>query len=63
MKKYFYLVVSALAATMMSCGGGNQFKVEGNIEGAGDSTMLVLECAGSGNWYFVDSGVGRRLLC
>lgn len=49
MKKYFYLVVSALAATMMSCGGGNQFKVEGNIEGAGDSTMLVLECAGSGN--------------
>lgn len=55
MKKYFYLVVSALAATMMSCGGGNQFKVEGNIEGAGDSTMLVLECAGSGNWYFVDS--------
>ncbi|MGM9804185.1 MAG: redoxin domain-containing protein [Muribaculaceae bacterium] len=55
MKKYVYLVVCALAATMISCGGGNEFKVEGNIEGAGDSITMVLESAGSGNWYFVDS--------
>lgn len=55
MKKYLFLVVSALAATMISCGGSNEFKVDGNIEGAGDSTVMVLESAGSGNWYFVDS--------
>ncbi|MGN0214228.1 MAG: redoxin domain-containing protein [Muribaculaceae bacterium] len=55
MKKYVYLVVCALAATMISCGGGNEFKVEGNIAEAGDSTVMVLESAGNGNWYFVDS--------
>ena len=55
MKKYISLALVAMSAAMISCGGGNQFKVEGNIEGAGDSTVLVLECAGSGNWYFVDS--------
>ena len=55
MKKFAYIAVMALAATMISCGDKNQFEVEGNVAGAGDSTVMVLESAGSGNWYFVDS--------
>lgn len=55
MRKYAYIAVAALAATMISCGGNNQFKVEGNVEDSGDSTVMVLESAENGNWYFVDS--------
>lgn len=55
MKKYSYIAAAALAVSLMSCGDKNQFEVEGNVEGAGDTTVMVLESAGSGNWYFVDS--------
>lgn len=55
MKKYFYATLVAMSAALMSCGGKNEFKVSGTIEGANDSIAMVLESANSGYWLFVDS--------
>ena len=48
-----YIVV--LAAMMLVACGGNEFKVSGKIEGAGDTTQLVLEVSNNGMWLIADS--------
>ena len=48
------LVLGAIIAMMASC-NSNKFKVEGNIEGATDTTQLVLEVSSNGNWLILDS--------
>ncbi len=53
MKKYIYLAIVALVA-MCSC-TGNQFKVDGKIDGATDSVKVVLEQSSNGMWFVVDS--------
>lgn len=53
MKKYIYFAVLAVA-TLCSC-TGNQFKVDGKVEGATDSVKLVLEYTSNGMWFVVDS--------
>ncbi len=58
MKKYIYLAIISLTA-MCSC-TGNQFKVDGKIEGATDSVKLVLEQSSNGMWFEIDSvNVGK----
>ena len=34
---------------------GNKFHIDGTIEGAGDTTTLVLEQSSNGEWFIVDS--------
>lgn len=53
MKKYIFLAITAVAM-LCSC-TGNQFKVEGKVEGATDSVKLVLESSSNGMWFIVDS--------
>ena len=53
MKKYI-LSIAAMTAVMCSCSDGG-FRVTGNIEGAADTTKMVLESSNSGRWYIVDS--------
>ena len=53
MKKYI-LPIAAMAAMMCACGESG-FKVTGNIEGASDTTKLVLESSNSGRWFIIDS--------
>lgn len=48
-----YIVV--LAAIMLVACGGNEFKVSGNIEGASDTTKLVIEVSNNGMWLIADS--------
>lgn len=55
MKNSVLILAALTAGVLASCGGGNQFKVEGSIEGAGDTTKVVLETAENGAWLFVDS--------
>lgn len=52
MKKIFLMIMAIAALT--SC-HSNKFKVNGVIEGANDSTTLVLEQSSNGEWLFVDS--------
>jgi hypothetical protein len=55
MKKYLSIALSTVAATMLwSCGNTNNWIVEGSIEGA-DSTTLLLEAPGINGWYVLDS--------
>lgn len=53
MKKYFY-AMALLAMVLTSCSEG-KFKVDGKIDGAGDSTVLVLEESSNGSWFIVDT--------
>ena len=53
MKRYYYLALAAVAM-LCSC-TGNQFKVDGKVEGATDSVKLVLESSSNGMWFVVDS--------
>lgn len=43
------------AVAMLSSCTGNQFKVDGKIEGATDSVKLVLESSSNGMWFIVDT--------
>lgn len=54
MKKYILLFAVAAVAMLSSC-SGNQFKVDGTIEGAGEDVALVLEESSNGMWLIVDS--------
>lgn len=54
MKKYIFSLAT-LAFLVCSCGGGNEYKVSGCIEGASDTTAMVLESSSNGYWFFVDS--------
>lgn len=53
MKKHIFLFVAVLA--MLASCSENKFKVDGTVEGAGDSTQLVLEVSSNGYWLVVDS--------
>lgn len=57
MKKSRNILLAAAASLSMlsACGDGNTFRVDGNIDGAGDSTHLVLEYSSNGTWVAVDS--------
>ncbi|MBR5685636.1 MAG: AhpC/TSA family protein [Muribaculaceae bacterium] len=48
------LLMTALLVTLVAC-NSNQFHVEGTIEGATDTTTLVLEQSTNGEWVIVDS--------
>lgn len=54
MKKIRNYILALVALVMAAC-GGNEFKVSGKIEGANDSTLMVMEVANNGWWYIVDS--------
>ncbi len=45
---------SAALIALASCGGGNEWKVSGQIEGADGQTM-VLEASSNGRWFPIDS--------
>ncbi|WP_407403357.1 redoxin domain-containing protein [Sodaliphilus sp.] len=53
MKRYLYLALIAVAM-LCSC-TGNQFKVEGKVEGATDSVKLILEESSNGMWIGLDT--------
>lgn len=53
MKKHI-LMMLAIVVMMASC-SNNKFKVEGTVEGANDSTQLVLEMSSNGYWFPVDT--------
>lgn len=44
-----------MAVAMLCSCTGNQFKVDGKVEGATDSVKLVLEYTSNGMWFVVDS--------
>ena len=54
MKKIQNYILSLVAIAMAAC-GSNEFKVSGKIEGANDSTKMVMEVANNGWWLIVDS--------
>lgn len=49
------IYILSLAAMLMASCGGNQFKVSGKIDGASDTTKLVLEVSNNGMWLIADS--------
>ena len=53
MNKYFFLFIAA-TALLCSCTEG-KFKVDGTIDGASDTTQMVLEVSSNGLWFIVDS--------
>lgn len=44
-----------IAVALAACDGEGKFSVSGEVEGAGDSTVLVLEYTTNGMWVTVDS--------
>lgn len=54
MKKIRIYFLALIAVLFAAC-GGNSFKVTGHIEGANDSTQMVLEVANNGLWLIADS--------
>lgn len=52
MKKF--LLLMTLVAALTAC-DGNKFHIDGSIEGASDTTTLVLEQSSNGEWFIVDS--------
>lgn len=51
--KKFILIMTVLAA-LTAC-DGNKFHIDGTIEGASDTTTLILEQSSNGQWLIVDS--------
>lgn len=49
------IYILALVAVLFAACGGNEFKVTGKIEGASDTTRLVLEVSNNGMWLIADS--------
>lgn len=54
MKKTKNYIIATLVLLLAACGGGN-FKVTGKIEGASDSTKMVMEVSDNGLWLIADS--------
>lgn len=54
MKKIKLGILATIAVLMAAC-GGNNFNVTGKIEGASDSTKMVVEVANNGMWLIADS--------
>ena len=52
MKKILVMMIAAVSLTACN---GNKFHVGGTIDGATDSTTLVLELSSNGQWFLVDS--------
>lgn len=52
MKKLFLMMA---AVVLLTACNGNKFSVDGTIEGASDTTTLVLEASSNGQWVLVDS--------
>ena len=52
MKKILLMIIATAALTACN---GNKFHVDGTIEGAGDTTTLVLEQSSNGEWLIIDS--------
>ncbi len=52
MKKIFLMMLAIAALTACN---GNKFRVDGTIEGANDTTTLVLEQSSNGEWFIIDS--------
>ncbi len=44
-----------VAVVALTACNGNKFHVDGTIEGAGDTTTLVLEQSSNGEWFLIDS--------
>ena len=44
----------AVLVSLTAC-NGNKFHIDGMVEGAGDTTTLVLEQSSNGEWFIVDS--------
>ena len=53
MKKHIVLLLAVLA--MLASCSNNKFKVDGTVEGATDTTQLVLEVSSNGYWFVVDT--------
>jgi peroxiredoxin len=51
--KKFILMMTAIAA-LTAC-DGNKFHIDGTIDGASDTTTLVLEQSSNGEWLIIDS--------
>ncbi|MBP5498453.1 MAG: AhpC/TSA family protein [Muribaculaceae bacterium] len=54
MKVKTFITAMIMVLALASC-NGNKFRVSGTIEGAGDSTQLVLEESSNGSWFILDS--------
>ena len=52
-----HILVAAMAASLMaaSCGGGNEFRVGGVVEGGSDTVKMVVELSSNGRWLIADS--------
>ena len=44
-----------LATVLLASCNGNKFHIDGTIDGASDTTTLVLEQSSNGQWYLIDS--------
>lgn len=51
--KKILLFIAAVA--MLTACNGNKFHIEGTVEGAGDTTTLVLEESSNGSWFIIDT--------
>lgn len=52
MKKIFLMMIAVMALTACN---GNKFHVDGVVEGANDSTTLILEQSSNGEWFILDT--------
>ena len=48
------LLMIAVIVTLTAC-NGNKFHIDGTIEGATDTTTLVLEQSSNGEWFIIDT--------
>ena len=51
------MLMMAFLAMLAACTGGDKFKVSGKVDGASDTTKLMLEVSSNGKWFVVDSAV------
>ena len=49
------IILMLIAVAMLTACDGNKFHVDGTIEGATDTTTLVLEQSSNGEWFIIDS--------
>ena len=49
------IILMMTVITALTACDGNKFHIDGTIEGAGDTTTLVLEQSSNGEWLIVDS--------
>ena len=57
MKTTRYLFLMAVLAVALTACDNNVFKVEGNVEGAADTTKLIVEYAMNDQWVVADTAV------